>query len=122
MRHPILAAAAFAAVFASGYEAFARTRSFDGLWSIEIVTERGDCDKAYRYPVAVENGRVRNAGPVSLAISGSVADNGTVTGRIGRGSYGAEVRGQLMGASGRGSWSASGSAVCSGYWVAEKRG
>ena len=121
MRHLILAAA-FAAVLASGDDAFSRTRSFDGLWSIEIVTERGDCDRAYRYPVAVENGRVRNAGPVTFAISGSISDNGTVVGRIGRGSYGAEVRGQLMGASGRGFWSASGSAMCSGYWVAEKRG
>lgn len=122
MRQPILATAALAAVLVSSQAATSRTRSFDGLWSIEVVTESGECDRAYRYPVAVENGRGRNAGPVTFTISGSVAPDGVVTGRIGRGSDGAAVRGRLMEASGRGHWSASGSRTCSGYWVAEKRG
>ena len=120
MRRSFLTAAAFAAVIVSS-PALSRTQSFDGLWSIEVVTESGDCDRAYRYPVAVENGRVRNAGPVTFMISGSVASNGAVRGRIGRGSAGAAVTGHLIGASGRGSWSASGPRTCSGYWVAEKR-
>ena len=23
---------------------------YDGLWSVSIVTEKGDCDRGYRYP------------------------------------------------------------------------
>ena len=32
---------------------------FDGTWSVEIITEAGTCDRAYRYPVRIENGRAR---------------------------------------------------------------
>ena len=43
---------------------------FDGRWSVEVITERGNCDHAYRYPLAVENGRGRydgNAGGIFIA-------------------------------------------------------
>ena len=36
--------------------------SHDGLWSVVIVTERGTCDRAYRYPVRISRGNVLNAG------------------------------------------------------------
>lgn len=26
---------------------------FDGTWSVEIITETGSCDRAYRYPVRI---------------------------------------------------------------------
>jgi hypothetical protein len=26
---------------------------YDGLWSVSIVTEKGDCDRGYRYPVRI---------------------------------------------------------------------
>ena len=29
---------------------------YDGLWSVSIVTEKGDCDRGYRYPVRISNG------------------------------------------------------------------
>ena len=35
---------------------------FDGTWSVEIVTEAGTCDRAYRYPVRIENGQARFIG------------------------------------------------------------
>jgi hypothetical protein len=27
---------------------------FDGRWSVLLETQKGECDKAYRYPVAVD--------------------------------------------------------------------
>ena len=32
--------------------------SFDGTWRVTIVTQSGNCDPAYSYPVKVEGGRV----------------------------------------------------------------
>lgn len=42
--------------------------AFDGDWSVLILTERGACDRAYRYGVQISNGDVLNAGsePISL--------------------------------------------------------
>ena len=30
--------------------------SFDGIWSVVIVTQKGACDRAYRYPIRIRNG------------------------------------------------------------------
>ena len=32
--------------------------SFDGAWKVTIITQAGNCDPAYSYPVKVEGGRV----------------------------------------------------------------
>ncbi len=37
-------------------EARAQASRFNGTWSVEVVTERGACDRAYRYSIIVENG------------------------------------------------------------------
>src|SRR5260221_12095941 len=36
--------------------------SYDGLWSVVIVTKTGQCDAAYRYPVRITNGSLVNGG------------------------------------------------------------
>ena len=41
--------------------ALART-PFDGNWSVLIVTDAGDCDRAYRYALVIRDGRVRTRG------------------------------------------------------------
>ena len=122
MRHRSLPLFAAAAVFGFlGVTAHAATR-FDGNWSVEVITEQGDCDKAYRYPVAIQDGRVRYAGAGSFDVSGAVTGNGSVTGSISRGSDTAHVRGSLDQRSGGGRWSTSGTRSCSGRWIGEKRG
>ena len=122
MRHRSLSIfAAAAVVSALGATAHAATR-FDGNWSVEVITEQGDCDKAYRYPVAIEDGRVRYAGAGSFDVSGAVTGNGAVTGKISRGSDTAHVKGNLDQRGGGGRWSTSGARTCSGRWVGEKRG
>ena len=56
---------ATAAVVGLASEAGAGTR-FDGLWSVSIVTQRGNCDRSLRYPVAITNGVVQQAVNQSL--------------------------------------------------------
>jgi len=100
----------------------AQTRTFDGTWSVEVVTEQGACDRAYRYLVVIENGRARYGGPENFAVTGQVRRNGEVSGSIARGQDRAAVRGRLAGSRGTGTWTASGSRACSGTWNAERRG
>ena len=95
---------------------------FDGTWSVEIITEAGTCDRAYRYPVRIEHGRARFIG-TAFTVQGSVAGNGAVRGSISNGMATAAVSGRL-GANGfgTGTWVASGSLDCRGRWNAERRG
>ena len=108
------AAPAFPAPIASG------KANFDGNWSVLIVTEKGTCDRAYRYPVRVTNGSVGYAGEASFNVSGSVGPNGSVTVMVSKGTQSARGSGQLSATDGSGRWVA-GSGECSGTWTAERR-
>src|ERR1044071_5825671 len=79
---------------------------FDGNWSVLIVTEKGTCDRAYRYPVKIENGSVGYAGSASFTVSGKVAEKGAVTVTVARGSRSATGRGTLSLTTGSGRWTA----------------
>ena len=94
--------------------------AFDGGWSVLIVTEKGTCDRAYRYPVKIQNGAVGYAGSASFTVSGQVGDNGAVTVMVARGSQSAKGTGRMSGNDGSGTWTA-GSGECSGTWTAERR-
>jgi hypothetical protein len=116
-----LGAAVAAASFLAP-QAQAQTKKFDGTWSVEVITEQGACDRAYRYSVIVENGRARYGGPENFNVNGQVQQNGAVAASISRGQDSANVRGRLSGNMGTGTWSTSGGRTCSGNWNAEKRG
>jgi hypothetical protein len=117
---PAFALAAFTltAGLASPAPAGARA-GFDGDWSVLIVTEQGECDRAYRYPVRIERGSVTNGGDVAIDISGKVSGNGTITVRVSRGEKSANGSGRLTSAGGSGKWSGG---SCAGTWSAERRG
>jgi len=95
-------------------------QSLDGTWSVLIVTEQGKCDRAYRYPVKIENGTVGYAGSASFNVTGKVGQNGAVTVTVSRGSNSATGTGRMSGADGSGTWTAA-SGECSGIWTAERR-
>jgi hypothetical protein len=97
-----------------------QTRKFDGQWSVQVLTDKGDCEKVYRYPVVIQNGAVRYGGAEDFAASGSVGANGAIRGSITRDDLRADVTGRLSGKSGGGTWRTTGG--CSGSWNAEKRG
>jgi hypothetical protein len=93
--------------------------SYDGVWSVVIVTEKGSCDRAYRYPIRIQHGSVLNEGSSPATITGKVASNGAVTVNVSSGSKNASGSGRLSGAAGNGSWQGG---DCSGTWEAERRG
>jgi len=98
----------------------ASAKSFDGGWSVLIVTEKGTCDRAYRYPVKIENGSVGYAGTASFNVTGKVGANGAVTVTVSRGDKSATGHGRMSGTDGAGTWTAA-SGECSGTWTAERR-
>jgi len=93
--------------------------SYDGVWSVVIITNSGSCDRAYRYPIRISNGSLLNEGSSPATINGKVASNGAVTVTVSAGSRSASGSGRLSGQAGAGSWRGG---DCSGIWEAEKRG
>lgn len=92
---------------------------YDGLWSVSIVTEQGDCDRGYRYPVRISNGSLANAGDQTFTITGNVNPNGAITVSVSAAGKSANGSGKLAGDIGGGSWHGG---RCSGTWSAERRG
>jgi hypothetical protein len=96
--------------------------SFDGNWSVLIVTDSGTCDRAYRYALQIANGRITYPDQ-SFDVSGQVDTHGRVRVSVSAGGQSAIGSGQLFGNSGEGRWSGRGaSSSCSGHWEAERRG
>jgi len=91
---------------------------YDGMWSVSIVTQKGDCDRGYRYPIRIANGTVVNGGSDPFTISGKVGPSGAITVTVSSGSKSATGSGHLAGNSGEGSWHGG---ACSGVWTAERR-
>lgn len=117
---PALSALAIlAATVPASAPAYARS-NFDGQWSVLIVTQKGTCDRAYRYPVKISNGSVGYAGESSFTVTGKVAPTGAVTVTVARGDKSANGIGRMSSTDGAGVWTA-GSGECSGTWTAERR-
>jgi hypothetical protein len=121
-KNHLLSAAIGALIAASAVTAVAAATSpaprYDGVWSVSIVTERGDCDRGYRYPIRIENGVLGNGGSDPFTISGKVAPSGAITVTVSSGSKSATGSGHLAGNSGEGLWHGG---ACSGTWTAERR-
>jgi hypothetical protein len=118
---PVFAAAAVLAASAvpASAPAFAKS-NYDGHWSVLIVTQKGTCDRAYRYPVKIDNGAVGYAGSASFNVSGKVGANGAVTVIVSHGDKSATGTGRMSTTDGSGIWTAA-SGECSGTWTAERR-
>lgn len=100
----------------------AQAQRFDGNWSVLIITQSGDCDRAYRYGVRIQGGQVSYAGDASVSFSGTVSNDGRVSVNVRAGSQSASGSGRLSGNSGGGTWSGSSpNNRCSGTWEAERR-
>jgi len=118
---PVFAAAALLAASAVPVSAPAFAKSnYDGQWSVLIVTQKGTCDRAYRYPVKIDNGAVGYAGSASFNVTGKVGQNGAVTVTVSRGDKSATGTGRMSSTDGSGIWTAA-SGECSGTWTAERR-
>lgn len=120
-KHRIGRSALFTLVAASA--TFAATGSFavpayDGLWSVSVITEKGDCDRGYRYPIRIENGTLVNAGSAAFTITGKVLPTGAITVTVSAAGKSATGVGKMSPTGGEGQWSGG---SCSGTWTAERR-
>ena len=96
--------------------------TFDGNWSVLIVTNSGQCDPAYRYGLVIRNGQVIYEGDAAVNVAGRVSANGAVNVRVSAGSQSADGTGRLSSGQGSGKWRGTGSTgTCSGTWSAERR-
>ncbi len=96
--------------------------SFDGRWSVVIMTDAGRCDRSYRYGLVVSRGRISYDGNSGVVVSGGVDPRGRVAVSLRYGDAAAEGSGRLSGTGGGGHWQGmSSGARCSGRWLAERR-
>lgn len=118
----LLVAAAAVPSYAAKRAAPSAAASFDGLWSVSIVTLRGDCDRAYRYPARIVGSRVMQADPdPSYQLYGAIGRSGAIRVIVVRGPQWADGRGRLTDGQGQGQWHTS-TGQCSGSWTAIRRG
>jgi hypothetical protein len=97
------------------------TRAFDGIWSVQIITQRGDCDRAYRYSLRIWYGRVyKNDNDPNYQVAGAVARGGGIAVAVSGGGRTATGTGRLARTYGRGVWHTD-TGSCSGVWTAEQR-
>ena len=116
----ILAAFALSAgvVIMSMGVATAEPRAFNGLWTVQLVTESGLCSR-YSYAVAIQNGSVRLAsGGDAASITGQIARNGKVGLSIQNSMASGTASGRLWANAGAGTWQVS--SLCSGRWTARR--
>ena len=117
-----LSAIAVSVALILGLTPAAHTGGHDGTWSVLVITEKGECDQAYRYALSVSNGQVRYAGTESVDVTGTVAADGAVHVSIRLRDKGANGSGRLSSTSGAGTWRGLGpNASCAGRWEAERR-
>lgn len=95
---------------------------YDGVWSVLVITEKGQCDRGYRYPVKISGGRVGHANPEnsSFNIAGRVGAGGAINVTISRGEQSANGSGRMGASTGSGKWRTA-TGECSGSWTAERR-
>ncbi len=97
----------------------ARAASFDGPWTVIIVTQAGNCDAAYSFPLQVSGGRIVSTG--GTTINGRIGGGGGVNVAISSGGSSGRASGRLSGYSGSGRWSGVlNGARCSGRWEAHR--
>ncbi|HEY6704774.1 MAG TPA: hypothetical protein VI010_11790 [Xanthobacteraceae bacterium] len=99
----------------------AHAASFDGPWSVLVVTRSGTCDQAYRYGVTIVGGVVYYAGGGPVSLTGRVSPSGNVTVRVSSGPQYALGSGRLSRSTGSGSWRGQGpNGSCAGVWSATR--
>jgi hypothetical protein len=117
-RLAVCAFAAACATLATSATSNAAAPRYDGVWSVSIITEKGDCDRGYRYPIRISNGILANGGSDPFTITGNVTASGAIVVTVSAGTKSANGSGRLAGNIGAGHWQGG---ACSGSWSAERR-
>ena len=97
----------------------AQAASFDGPWSVVVVTKKGPCDPSYRYGVMIRGGLVTYQGGGAVNVSGRVSNSGSVSVSVSAAGNSAIGSGRLSSGRGGGTWRGQGpQGACSGVWSA----
>jgi hypothetical protein len=97
----------------------AQAASFDGPWSVVVVTKKGPCDPSYRYGVMIRGGLVTYQGGGAVNVSGRVSKSGSVSVSVSAAGNSALGSGRLSSGRGDGTWHGQGpQGACSGVWSA----
>jgi hypothetical protein len=95
--------------------------SFDGVWSVQITMDRGNCDPINRLTVDILDGAMQHTGDSAVSIQGQVVSHGQVRVRLTHGDHRVNGSGRLSASSGTGTWHGIGLASpCVGRWSAER--
>ena len=70
----LLLAAVFIGGTVPGHDSALARTAFDGNWSVLIVTDAGQCDRAYRYGLVIRDGRVLYEGEAAVNVAGNVTE------------------------------------------------
>ena len=92
--------------------------AYDGIWSVAIYTQRGDCGSV-RVAARIVRGRVYSKDE-SYQANGAVGANGVIRVSVASGRLSASGSGRLSQNSGSGQWRSS-RGECSGNWSASRR-
>jgi hypothetical protein len=90
--------------------------SYDGSWSVSIVTTKGVCDQGMALPIQISSGRIASGHP-QVGVSGRVTEGGSIVVSVIQGIKRAFGSGKLADASGSGTWRGG---PCSGTWTAQR--
>ena len=115
----VLTIVALAATSASIKSDAAGRTIYDGEWSVDIVTVRGDCEHSLRYAVRIVGGKV-HAGEISYDLAGAVTPGGEIHVTVAEKGRSASGTGKLTRDAGHGQWHTS-TNQCAGHWTAARR-
>ena len=123
MSHAIRAVsmAAVLAATAVGSAPNAPAASFDGPWSVVVITRSGACDASTRFGILIRGGTVHYMGSGAVSVSGRVSPSGQVSVSVASSGQSANGSGRLANGSGSGTWRGRGSSgACAGVWSASQ--
>lgn len=97
------------------------TDSYNGIWRVAMVTEKGMCDPSYQYGIAIADGTIRDLASAggSVSLSGQVDGAGKVQVVVAKGMARAGATGKLRGNRGFGTWRLP-TLGCAGRWSAAR--
>jgi hypothetical protein len=91
---------------------------YDGVWTVSLVTAKGDCPATEMLLVAVRNGAVEDLGVIQT--TGLISDHGAMNIRLKNGTnLLMRAQGFIKGSSGAGTWEAP-PQRCFGRWTASR--
>lgn len=92
----------------------------DGVYAVQIITQRGSCDKSYLWTISISGGHISSTGDTPMEAAGEVNRQGVVSFAFRRFNDIAHVSGKVSGRQGSGTWS-SPTMSCAGTWRATRQ-